>query len=172
MPDDVLSRFSPPVAGWFREVFARPTPVQQQAWQAVSAGKNALVVAPTGSGKTLAAFFWALNGLIAGDGQLSLPVGNSQVSLADAGKPGVKVLYISPLKALGVDVERNLHAPLTGIERVAQRLGMDTPAVSIGVRSGDTPQAERARQLRRPPDILITTPNRLISCSQVKPPGF
>lgn len=158
MPDDVLSRFSPPVAGWFREVFARPTPVQQQAWQAVSAGKNALVVAPTGSGKTLAAFFWALNGLIAGDGQLSLPVGNSQVSLADAGKPGVKVLYISPLKALGVDVERNLHAPLTGIERVAQRLGMDTPAVSIGVRSGDTPQAERARQLRRPPDILITTP--------------
>lgn len=156
MPDDVLSRFSPPVAGWFREVFAQPTEVQQQAWQVVSEGKNALVVAPTGSGKTLAAFYWALNGLISGAGQLSLPVGGPRA--VDAHKPGVKVLYISPLKALGVDVERNLHAPLTGIERVAARMGFDTPSVTVGVRSGDTPQAERARQLRRPPDILITTP--------------
>lgn len=156
MPDDVLSRFSPPVAGWFREVFSEPTHVQKQAWQAVSEGKNSLVVAPTGSGKTLAAFFWALNGLISGAGQLSLPVG---VPHADENrKPGVKVLYISPLKALGVDVERNLHAPLTGIERVAARMGFDAPSVTVGVRSGDTPQAERARQLRRPPDILITTP--------------
>lgn len=169
MPDDVLSRFSPPVARWFREVFAQPTDVQHQAWQAVSEGKNALVVAPTGSGKTLAAFLWALNGLSTAGGQLTLPVAGKKTSLADvnksdagkpmvASKPGVKVLYISPLKALGVDVERNLHAPLTGIGRVAQRMGYDVPSVSVGVRSGDTPQAERARQLRRPPDILITTP--------------
>ena len=182
MSDDVLSRFSPPVASWFREVFAQPTDVQRQAWQAVSEGKNALVVAPTGSGKTLAAFLWALNGLSTAGGQLTLPVADTKTSLADAdkpggsetpgkadepdgasksgiaAKPGVTVLYISPLKALGVDVERNLHAPLTGIGRVAQRMGHDVPSVSVGVRSGDTPQAERARQLRRPPDILITTP--------------
>ncbi|UQV60883.1 Lhr family helicase [Corynebacterium propinquum] len=182
MSDDVLSRFSPPVASWFREVFAQPTDVQRQAWQAVSEGKNALVVAPTGSGKTLAAFLWVLNGLSTAGGQLTLPVADTKTSLADAdkpggsetpgkadepdgasksgiaAKPGVTVLYISPLKALGVDVERNLHAPLTGIGRVAQRMGHDVPSVSVGVRSGDTPQAERARQLRRPPDILITTP--------------
>ncbi|CAM2837828.1 DEAD/DEAH box helicase [Corynebacterium propinquum] len=155
MSDDVLSRFSPPVASWFREVFAQPTDVQRQAWQAVSEGKNALVVAPTGSGKTLAAFLWALNGLSTAGGQLTLPVADKPTV---ASQPGVKVLYISPLKALGVDVERNLHAPLTGIGRVAQRIGHDVPSVSVGVRSGDTPQAERARQLRRPPDILITTP--------------
>ena len=155
MSDDVLSRFSPPVASWFREVFAQPTDVQRQAWQAVSEGKNALVVAPTGSGKTLAAFLWALNGLSTAGGQLTLPVADKPTV---ASQPGVKVLYISPLKALGVDVERNLHAPLTGIGRVAQRMGHDVPSVSVGVRSGDTPQAERARQLRRPPDILITTP--------------
>ncbi len=153
----VLGKFRPQVATWFKEVFAAPTPVQEGAWEAISSGAHALVVAPTGSGKTLAAFLWALNNLVERDGQLALPgVGSSDK--ASGTSEGVRVLYISPLKALGVDVERNLRVPLTGIARVANRLGMDEPDISIGVRSGDTPQAERNRQVRRPPDVLITTP--------------
>ncbi|AIT60531.1 ATP-dependent helicase [Corynebacterium doosanense] len=155
MTDDVLGLFRPQVATWFRDVFEQPTPVQEQAWRAIAAGDNALVVAPTGSGKTLAAFLWALNGLVEQAGQQALPVAAQG---STGGHGGVKVLYISPLKALGVDVENNLRAPLTGISRTAQRLGLDLPDISVGVRSGDTPAAERARQLRRPPDILITTP--------------
>ncbi|WP_206436420.1 ATP-dependent helicase [Corynebacterium hylobatis] len=154
MAQSILSRFRPQVATWFGEVFAAPTPVQESAWSAISDGDNALVVAPTGSGKTLAAFLWALNNLVERAGQLALPVGEG----ASASGDGVKVLYISPLKALGVDVENNLRAPLTGISRVAERLGLDAPEISVAVRSGDTPAAERSRQLRRPPDILITTP--------------
>lgn len=152
---DVLGLFRPQVATWFKDVFAQPSPVQEQAWRAIAAGDNALVVAPTGSGKTLAAFLWALNGLVEQAGQQALPVGGTAKGVSHG---GVKVLYISPLKALGVDVENNLRAPLTGISRTAQRLGLDLPDISVGVRSGDTPAAERARQLRRPPDILITTP--------------
>ncbi|MDO5671040.1 MAG: ATP-dependent helicase [Corynebacterium sp.] len=156
MTRSILGRFRPQVATWFEEVFAAPTPVQEAAWSAISGGDHALVVAPTGSGKTLAAFLWALNNLVEREGQLALPgTGTGGASRSDG---GVKVLYISPLKALGVDVENNLRAPLTGIARVAQRLGLDVPDITVGVRSGDTPQAERARQLRRPPDILITTP--------------
>ncbi|MFC6146102.1 ATP-dependent helicase [Corynebacterium nasicanis] len=155
MTRSILERFRPQVATWFEEVFAAPTPVQEAAWSAISAGDHALVVAPTGSGKTLAAFLWALNNLVEREGQLALPVGEKGASRSDG---GVKVLYISPLKALGVDVENNLRAPLNGIARVAQRLGLDVPDITVGVRSGDTPPAERARQLRRPPDILITTP--------------
>lgn len=156
MANNILDGFRPQVATWFREVFARPTPVQEQAWEKIAAGDNALVVAPTGSGKTLAAFLWALNSLVERDGQTSLPVSGTPA----APTPGksVRVLYISPLKALGVDVENNLRAPLTGISRVAARLGLDLPDISVGVRSGDTPAAERNRQLRNPPDILITTP--------------
>ena len=153
MVNSVLSRFRPQVATWFEEVFAQPTPVQQRAWEAISDGDNALVVAPTGSGKTLAAFLWALNSLVERPGQTALPVADPKATHG-----GVRVLYISPLKALGVDVENNLRAPLTGITRVADRLGLDLPDISVAVRSGDTPQAERARQVRRPPDILITTP--------------
>ncbi|WP_165242033.1 ATP-dependent helicase [Corynebacterium lizhenjunii] len=162
MPENILSKFRPQVAGWFADVFAAPTPVQQQAWEAISAGKHALVVAPTGSGKTLAAFLWALNALVEREGQMALPVGaqghTQGQSQGQGASAGVKVLYISPLKALGVDVENNLRAPLAGIARVAQRLGLEEPNISVGVRSGDTPQAERNRQLRRPPDVLITTP--------------
>ncbi|RNE48627.1 ATP-dependent helicase [Corynebacterium alimapuense] len=153
MANHILERFRPQVATWFREVFAEPTAVQEQSWQAIARGDNALVVAPTGSGKTLAAFLWAVNTLVEREGQTALPVVETKTSHG-----GVKVLYISPLKALGVDVENNLRAPLTGISRVAERLGLDGPEISVGVRSGDTPQAERNRQLRRPPDILITTP--------------
>lgn len=153
----ILQRFHPQVAAWFTEVFAAPTPVQEQAWRAISDGENSLVVAPTGSGKTLAAFLWSLNSLVERAGQQALPIEGSRVSTHG----GTRVLYISPLKALGVDVENNLRAPLSGIARVAQRMGRQMPDISVGVRSGDTPQAERNRQLRKPPDILITTPESL-----------
>ena len=157
MPDEILRRFHPQVATWFEEVFAAPTPVQAAAWEAISAGENSLVVAPTGSGKTLAAFLWSLNSLVERAGQRALPIDGAKTSTHG----GVKVLYISPLKALGVDVENNLRAPLNGIARVAHRIGRDMPDISVAVRSGDTPQAERNRQVRRPPDILITTPESL-----------
>ena len=181
---NILRRFKPQIQHWFCDVFAAPTPVQTAAWQAISAGENALVVAPTGSGKTLAAFLWALNSLVDAPGQTTLPVGNPTVNnlalqqttpiaksqTLPVGKlqhdsmetvsasSGVKVLYISPLKALGVDVEHNLRAPLLGINRTAERLGLDYSNISVGVRSGDTITAERAAQIRKPPDILITTP--------------
>lgn len=141
--------------------FAAPTAVQEQAWEEISAGSHALVVAPTGSGKTLAAFLWALNSLMGEPEQPALPalVDAPPVPTKIGGK--VKVLYISPLKALGVDVENNLRVPLLGIARVAQRLGIPEPEVTVGVRSGDTPAGERSKQLRTPPDILITTPESL-----------
>ena len=116
MPENILDRFRPQVAQWFQDVFAAPTAVQAQAWEKISRGEHALVVAPTGSGKTLAAFLWALNNLVEREGQLALPVGSGTAGSA----AGVKVLYISPLKALGVDVENNLRAPLTGIARTAE----------------------------------------------------
>ena len=158
MAKNILSCFKPAVAGWFEDVFTQPTQVQEQSWDAISKGSHALLVAPTGSGKTLAAFLWALNNLMEREGQTSLPVAKREDATDTSSHGGVKVLYISPLKALGVDIERNLRVPLAGISRVAQRLGVDEPDISIGVRSGDTPQSERNRQLRKPPDVLITTP--------------
>src|SRR5699024_3113457 len=167
MANNILSRFKPAVAGWFEDVFAEPTDVQTQAWDAISQANHALLVAPTGSGKTLAAFLWSLNNLMEREGQIALPLrdgdnaGGAAPRVSDprtSERGGVKVLYISPLKALGVDIERNLRVPLAGIARVAQRLGVDEPDISSGIRSGDTPQSERNRQLRKPPDVLITTP--------------
>ncbi len=147
VPADPLEVFSPATATWFREVFARPTAAQVGAWQAISARENALVIAPTGSGKTLAAFLWALD------------------DLTRSPQPGTKercrVLYISPLKALAVDVERNLRAPLAGITQTALRLEHVPPSVTVGVRSGDTSAADRRTLINRPPDILITTPESL-----------
>ena len=160
MSSSILARFHPQVATWFEDVFEAPTKVQEGAWEAISQGENALVVAPTGSGKTLAAFLWSLNSLVERDGQQALPVGG-EAGAKQSTHGGVRVLYISPLKALGVDVENNLRAPLNGIARVAQRMGRDMPDISVAVRSGDTPQSERNRQLRKPPDILITTPESL-----------
>lgn len=161
MTAHILSRFRPHVATWFEDVFAAPTAVQEQAWERISRGDHALVVAPTGSGKTLAAFLWAINMLVESPQQPALPA-LIDAPLAPTKKGGkVKVLYISPLKALGVDVENNLRAPLLGIARVAARLGIQEPEVTVGVRSGDTPASERNRQLRQPPDILITTPESL-----------
>lgn len=159
MTDSVLDRFRPQVATWFRDVFSHPTPAQEEAWGRIADGKHALVIAPTGSGKTLAAFLWALNSLVEPAGQTELPLKETRgPHTTPIGEHGVKVLYISPLKALGVDVENNLRAPLTGIARTAERLGLDMPNITVGVRSGDTPPAERTRQVRTPPDILITTP--------------
>lgn len=161
MTTDILDRFRPHVRTWFRDVFAAPTAVQAQAWEKISGGEHALVVAPTGSGKTLAAFLWAINSLVEEPTQPALPA-LIDAPLAPTKTGGkVKVLYISPLKALGVDVENNLRAPLLGISRVAARLGLLEPEVTVGVRSGDTPASERNRQLRTPPDILITTPESL-----------
>lgn len=143
---DVLDRFGEATREWFRGAFPAPTDAQRGAWEAISGGRNALVVAPTGSGKTLSAFLWAI------DRVFREPAPDSRVS---------RILYISPLKALGVDVERNLRSPLVGISQAARRLGIDVPTVSVGVRSGDTPSSERQKLVRTPPDILITTPESL-----------
>ncbi|MBK4348437.1 ATP-dependent helicase [Lacisediminihabitans changchengi] len=144
----VLEKFSPATREWFAGAFSAPTPAQLGAWEAVTSGAHALVVAPTGSGKTLAAFLWAIDRLA------TTPPPNDP-------NHRTRVLYISPLKALGVDVERNLRSPLVGITQTAKRLGMTPPEVTVGVRSGDTPSADRRLLQRRPPDILITTPESL-----------
>jgi ATP-dependent Lhr-like helicase len=141
-------RFSPATRSWFEGAFAAATPAQVGAWEAIGNGDNTLVVAPTGSGKTLAAFLWSLDRL-AGEPPPEDP------------KARCRVLYVSPLKALAVDVERNLRAPLAGIRQAATRLGLPQPDVQVGLRSGDTSPEERRLLARRPPDILITTPESL-----------
>ncbi|HYU58689.1 MAG TPA: DEAD/DEAH box helicase, partial [Actinomycetota bacterium] len=142
-----LDRFSPLARGWFESAFAEPTPAQAEAWEAISTGRDALVVAPTGSGKTLAAFLWALDRIA--------------TSPAPEQKKRLRVLYVSPLKALAVDVERNLRSPLSGMRAAAERLGQAVPDVAVAVRTGDTPAEDRRRFATRPPDILITTPESL-----------
>ncbi|MGB8382350.1 MAG: ATP-dependent helicase, partial [Dermatophilaceae bacterium] len=148
MSGDVLERFSPATADWFREAFAAPTEAQRGAWEAISSGRHTLVVAPTGSGKTLSAFLWALDRLATSD-----PPGGQ--------RRRCRVLYVSPLKALAVDVERNLRSPLVGIGHAATRLGVPVPQVRVAVRSGDTPASDRRAFARAPADILITTPESL-----------
>lgn len=144
----VLDRFTPATQDWFRGAFAAPTNAQAGAWEAISAGKHALVVAPTGSGKTLSAFLWAIDSVF-----------REKADAADS--TGTRILYISPLKALGVDVERNLRSPLVGIGQSARRLGIHAPGVTVGVRSGDTTSSDRRKLVANPPDILITTPESL-----------
>ncbi|MDN4642960.1 Lhr family ATP-dependent helicase [Arthrobacter sp. PsM3] len=161
---DAMDRFSRPTRDWFLGAFAAPTPAQNGAWNAISSGAHALVVAPTGSGKTLAAFLWALDRLL-----VSAPAEPEGLPGLDAMKGArrkapkrkTRVLYISPLKALGVDVERNLRAPLIGITQTAKRLDLPAPLITVGVRSGDTPASDRRSLLSNPPDILITTPESL-----------
>ncbi|HSU01924.1 MAG TPA: ATP-dependent helicase [Nocardioides sp.] len=143
-----LDRFSASTRAWFEASFAGPTPAQEGAWSSIAEGRNALVVAPTGSGKTLSAFLHAIDRLTSTEP----PSEKSQRT---------RVLYISPLKALGVDVERNLRAPLTGIRHTAERLQEKVPEVTVGLRSGDTSPAERRKLGTTPPDILITTPESL-----------
>lgn len=148
-----LERFSPATRAWFQGAFPAPTAAQEGAWSAISSGSHALVVAPTGSGKTLSAFLWAIDRLVQGP-----PPEDPQHR--------TRVLYVSPLKALGVDVERNLRSPLVGVTQTALRLsaegvGVAPSTVTVGVRSGDTPAAERRVLQKTPPDILITTPESL-----------
>ncbi len=138
--------FSAPTAAWFADTFPNgPTRAQAEGWPAIARGEHVLLCAPTGSGKTLAAFLHGLD----------------RVAGTPAAQPGIRLLYVSPLKALNYDIERNLRGPLAGIRAAADRLGLPRPEVSVAVRTGDTSQAERAAMLRRPPDILITTPESL-----------
>lgn len=153
---DVLDRFSPATASWFRSNFAAPTKVQEEGWRAISSGSHALLLAPTGSGKTLAAFLWCLDRLVKRG-----PVPAATSNGRKAKRAGVSVLYVSPLKALSYDVERNLRAPLAGLSIAAAGAGDPAPDVKVATRTGDTPAREREDIRRDPPDILITTPESL-----------
>ncbi len=143
-----LTRFSAATRAWFEGAFAVPTQAQAQAWRSIGEGADTLVIAPTGSGKTLAAFLWAIDRLAAA------PVPADR-------KRRTRVLYVSPLKALAVDIERNLRSPLTGIRQAAQRLGLPVPDIQVAVRTGDTATEDRRKLATHPPDILITTPESL-----------
>ena len=143
-----LDVFSPAVRTWFDATFDEPTPAQREGWGSIARGDHTLILAPTGSGKTLAAFLWAIDRLAAE------PPPSSQER--------TRVLYISPLRALAVDVEKNLRSPLAGIEHAADRAGVSLAhEPTVGIRTGDTPANERRQMLKRPPDILITTPESL-----------
>src|SRR3954468_25034288 len=128
-----LAVFSPKTRAWFEEAFGAPTPAQTMGWPAIATGKDTLIQAPTGSGKTLAAFLYGIDKLNSEPGE------------------GLRLIYVSPLKALNYDVERNLRGPLAGLQS----------ELTVGVRTGDTPAKDRAAMLRKPPDILITTPESL-----------
>ena len=145
---EALDGFSAATRAWFEGAFAVPTQAQAQAWRAIGKGEDTLVIAPTGSGKTLAAFLWAIDRLAA----VPPPADKKQRT---------RVLYVSPLKALAVDIERNLRSPLTGIRQAARRLGLPEPEIQVAVRTGDTATEDRRKLVTRPPDILITTPESL-----------
>ena len=142
-----LPEFSAATGAWFAKSFAGPTPAQERGWPPIAAGESTLILAPTGSGKTLAAFLWAIDRLV------SVPV--------PADEDRCRVLYISPLRALTYDVERNLRAPLTGITLEMAAAGLEAPEIRVGVRTGDTSPTDRRQIGRLPPDILITTPESL-----------
>ena len=141
----VLTQFHPLVARWFEERVGQPTDVQQQAWPKIAAREHLLITAPTGTGKTLAAFLWALNQLIIGQ----WPTGHTNV------------LYVSPLRALNYDIQRNLLGPLSELRQIFKEAEEDFPDIRVLTRSGDTPQSDRRQMLRHPPEILITTPESL-----------
>ncbi|GAA1970025.1 ATP-dependent helicase [Isoptericola halotolerans] len=147
-PDDPLAAFTPATRAWFTDAFERPTAAQSGAWAAIGADRHALVVAPTGSGKTLAAFLWAIDRLT------SAPPPRDPARRC-------RVLYVSPLKALAADVQRNLRTPLAGIRQTAARDGATAHELRVGMRTGDTPASERRAFATRPPDVLITTPESL-----------
>ena len=138
--------FSKPTQSWFEGNFEAPTEVQRRGWPVIARGAHALLVAPTGSGKTLAAFLAGIDRV---------------ASLPPDSPPGIRVLYVSPLKALVYDVERNLRAPLAGIRRAAERNGEPMRDVRVDIRTGDTSSRDRRRQAREPADILVTTPESL-----------
>jgi len=143
-----LSAFHPGTREWFSSTFGEPTPPQTLGWPAILRGENVLILSPTGSGKTMAAFLCGIDRLFRG----------LQV---DPDLPGVQLLYVSPLKALNNDIERNLRAPLSGIRGTARRMGVEMPHVRVAVRTGDTPPSARQAMVRQPPHILITTPESL-----------
>ncbi len=154
---DPLAPFGAPVREWFTTSFGAPTEAQARGWPAIAAGDHTLILAPTGSGKTLAAFLWGIDRLMDGPRPVD-----------DQGRPveGTRILYLSPLRALAVDVDKNLRSPLRGIRFAAERLGAEHAAVAeseptVALRTGDTPQDQRRTQARHPPDILITTPESL-----------
>ncbi len=140
--------FDPVVAGWFAERFGEPTPPQRAGWAEIAAGRDTLIAAPTGSGKTLAAFLWAIDRLV-------------RVARTGWLDDRTRVLYVSPLKALGNDIRRNLEEPLAAIRARAVATGRACPAIRVAVRSGDTPASERQAMVKRPPHVLITTPESL-----------
>ena len=144
----VLTRFDPLVRKWFKEKFGKPSDPQQQGWPAIASGEHTLILAPTGTGKTLAAFFWELNELITRGAKEALP-------------NAVHLLYISPLKALNNDIQRNLDQPLRELRERFSAEGKEFPEIRVAVRTGDTPASARARMLRKAPHILITTPESL-----------
>jgi ATP-dependent Lhr-like helicase len=143
-----LSNFHPITARWFRDTFGPPTAAQQRGWIPIRERRDTLIAAPTGSGKTLAAFLTALDDLLQEGLRAPLP-------------DEVRVVYVSPLKALSADIHKNLSEPRRGIRRVAEALGLEAPRITAAVRTGDTPQAERAAMLRKPPHFLVTTPESL-----------
>src|SRR5881628_2057230 len=143
-----LSDFHPVVARWFSETLGEPTAAQRRGWPAIRGGRHTLIAAPTGSGKTLAAFLTVLDDLFCEGLRGPLP-------------DEVRVVYVSPLKALSADIHKNLAEPRRGIRRIAEEQGLEPPRMTAAVRTGDTPQTERAAMLRRPPHILVTTPESL-----------
>ena len=147
VPADPLKPFSAPVRAWFETSFADATPPQRLGWPSIASGENTLILSPTGSGKTLAAFLWGIDRL------MTSPVPEREQR--------TRLLYISPLRALAVDVEKNLRSPLLGITLAAERLGDGVHVPTVGMRTGDTPADERRKLVRNPPDLLITTPESL-----------
>lgn len=156
--EETLTAFTPAVRAWFQNTFQAPTSPQSAAWPAIQRGEHTLILAPTGSGKTLAAFLWGIDSILrerAAEDEAA-PAGGERGARA-----GVRLLYISPLKALNNDIERNLRVPLRGIRKAARVWGEDIPRLRVAVRSGDTPARERRAALKDPPDILMTTPESL-----------
>src|SRR5216684_4781364 len=144
---NVLDLFAPATASWFRDAFTEPTQVQESGWREVAEGRHVLMAAPTGSGKTLAAFLWCLDRL------------TSEPTPAESER--CRVLYVSPLKALAHDVDRNLRSPLVGLRHQIETTGGVAPDITVAIRTGDTPTDVRRSMERHPPDILITTPESL-----------
>lgn len=151
-------QFHDATRGWFDGEFPQPTEAQAAAWPVIGGGDHCLLLAPTGSGKTLAAFLAAIDGLMFPRSRKALEPTDGE---SNGRVSGVKVLYISPLKALGVDIQRNLRSPIAGIRATAERMELDYHLPTIGVRTGDTPSRDRQQLNRQPPDILITTPESL-----------
>ena len=143
-----LSGFHPLVSRWFSETLGTPTTAQLRGWAAIREGRHTLIAAPTGSGKTLAAFLTAIDDLV-------------QEGLRGPLPDEVRVLYVSPLKALSADIHKNLAEPRHAIRQLAESTGLDAPRITAAVRTGDTTQAERAKTLKTPPHILVTTPESL-----------